>query len=204
MFQIIADGKLYLGHICSSIDNQSSYNIARIILIFAAFEREYNNAFSSKPIRSKKYLDVKAEVLSLLDNFEGTCPTKKSRKYIKGFKKMIDNSDNSLSERIKNAINTNIEIVRIFLNRKYQADVEETIDNIAERMSIMRNDIAHGNLDLKIEAIHLSDLAILEILIYVLTLNSLNISITSIQKAICKLFGYNIYIADKPKDENIV
>jgi len=92
----------------------------------------------------------------------------------------------------------------MFLDRKYQGDVEETIENIAERMSIMRNDIAHGNLDLKIEAIHLSDLGILEILIYVLTLNSLNISVTSIQKAICKLFGYNIYIPDNPKDENIV
>lgn len=200
IFQLISDGKLYLDHICNCVDDKRSYNIARIILIFAAFEREYNS-FDSKPVRSKEYLSVKANVLDFLNKEKETAKekglNKKSRKYIDGYIKMINKSDNSLSACIKNAINKNIGIVRIFLQRNYNNDNEVIIDSIAERMKDMRNNIAHGNLDLKIEAVHISDLAILEILIYVMALSSLNITETSIQKSICKLFGYNMCIPNK-------
>lgn len=194
IFQAIADGKVYLNHICTCIDNKNSYNVARIILIFAAFEREYNNVFSSQAVRSKEYLELKADVLTYLDNLIKTCPNGKSRKYVTGFKRIIDKSDNSLSERIKNAINNNKEIVSMFLIKNYQVDDKKIIDDIAQRMNSMRNNIAHGNLDLEIQPIHISDFAVLEILIYVMRLNSLSISVKSIQKSICKLFGYNIYI----------
>ncbi|MBU3073870.1 hypothetical protein [Clostridium estertheticum] len=204
ILQAIAEGKVYLEHLCTCIDDKSSYNVANIILLFAAFEREYNNIFSSRPIRSKEYLDLKADVLELLENHKKECKNRKLRKYISGFKKIINNSDNSLSERIKNAITDNINIMEMFLHENYQTVNKELIDDISLRMNSMRNDIAHGNLDLKIEPIHISDFGILKILIYVMRLNSMDISVKSIQKGICKLFGYNIYIPDEPKDIHAV
>lgn len=197
IFQAIADGKVYLAHLCNCIDDQKSYNVARIILIFAAFEREYNNFFPSKTIRSVQYLEVKEDVLSLLEDYKkNSCVNAKRRKYVEGFKKVINKSDSSLCERIKYSFNKYKDIMMPFLSYLYSNSDEDVTDKISERMNIMRNNIAHGNLDVNIEPIHILDFEMLEILIYVFRLNSLNLSQISIKKSICSLFGYNIYIPD--------
>lgn len=195
IFQSIADGEVYLNHLCNSIDSKNSYNIARVILLFAAFEGEYKNFFSSKPVRSEKYFDVKEDVLDLINKFREKGLSSKSKNYVDSFIMAINYNDNILSSCIKNVIEKNLEIIKIFLIKDYKDYDKKLINEIAQRLSSMRNHIAHGNLDLKIEPINILDLKILESLIYIMRLSSLKISNESIQKGICKLIGYNIAIS---------
>ena len=55
-------------------------------------------------------------------------------------------------------------------------------------MGEFRNGIAHSRLDFHFEAIHLSDIKIIEELLYAVRLKSLRLQPTEIQKAINDLF----------------
>lgn len=196
IFQDIADGKVYLQHMCKNIDDKNSYNVSRMILIFAAFERVYNNSYSTKPIRSEEYLKVKSEVAELLEKYEVTCPNRKTRKYVQRYKQMIETNDSSLGDRIKQKTKENVNILDVFLKYHYSNVDDELFDSIAQRMNVFRNNIAHGNLDFSIEPIHLADIKMIEILIYVMQLKDNNLQTRSIKKCICELFGYRIHIED--------
>ena len=63
-------------------------------------------------------------------------------------------------------------------------------------MNQMRNDSAHGNIDVEFSEEHFGDFAILECLIYAMRLRAIGLDYLSIQRAICKLMNYNIYIPD--------
>lgn len=203
LFQSIADGEVYLSHICENINSRKSYDIARIILLFTAFEAEYENFFSSDTLRSPKYFEAQKEALDLLNNFKDKSNSR-SKSYIRSFINSITFNDVPLNLCIKNVIEKNKDLIEIFLNYNYRSCDKELINSIAERLSTMRNHIAHGNLTFKIEAIHIFDLKILEILIYIMRLSSLEISDESIQKGVCNLMGYNIAIQDSPKKEKKV
>jgi hypothetical protein len=68
------------------------------------------------------------------------------------------------------------------------------MSDIADRMKQMRNDAVHGNIDLQVDPINMSDFKIIEILLYVMRLNYIGVKPKNIQQMICNLFGYNIYI----------
>ena len=71
-----------------------------------------------------------------------------------------------------------------FIRRKYVNNYEEAVDGISERMGTVRNGIAHSRLDFKIDAIHLSDLRIVQEILYVIRLKNMHLSTKEIQKAI--------------------
>ena len=66
------------------------------------------------------------------------------------------------------------------------------MDHICNRMNKLRNDAVHGNLDLKLEPIHISDFRTLENLTYAMRLKHIGIEKLDIQKAIYDLKGYSI------------
>jgi hypothetical protein len=190
IFQEISSGKLYLSHLCKNITATYSYNTARIILLFAAFEREYNNFLSNIPNRSPQYLQVKQQAISVLDNIE--CVNSKSKKYVRRFKNLIEKDDTRLSDRIKYVLERHNDIIDIFIKYYYHSLDENLVDELSQRLNTMRNDIAHGNFGFQIEPIHISDLILLEILIYAIRLKALNIDSVAIKKAIQNLFGTHI------------
>lgn len=194
IFQSISNGEIYLDHLCDSIDSKNKYDIARIIILFTAFESEYERFFELIPVRSEQYFEIKEGAIKLLNEYKESCPNRRTRDYVESFKNAINYNDKTLGSCIKKAISENLEIIKVFLDREYKIHDKGTINNIAQRLSSMRNHIAHGNLNLNIEPINISDLKILESLIYIMRLNSLEISNESIQKGICNLIGYNIYI----------
>ena len=68
------------------------------------------------------------------------------------------------------------------------------IEEICDRMNTVRNGIAHSRLDLNLEAVHLSDLKIIEELLYAMRLQHLRVDTKSIQIGIKRLFGERISI----------
>ena len=85
-------------------------------------------------------------------------------------------------------------IMEPFIKSKYAGALDVTIEEICDRMNTVRNGIAHSRLDLNLEAIHLSDLKIIEELLYAMRFQYLHIDSRPIQIGIKKLFGENIAV----------
>lgn len=85
-------------------------------------------------------------------------------------------------------------IMEPFIKSKYDGALDATIEEVCDRMNTVRNGIAHSRLDLDLEAIHLSDLKIIEELLYAMRLQYLHIDSRLIRIGIKKLFGENIAV----------
>ena len=86
------------------------------------------------------------------------------------------------------------EIMEPFLEKWYVGDYAGNIFNLSARMGEFRNGIAHSRLDLRYEAIHLSDVRIVEELLYAMRLKKIGLQTSQIQKAISDLFVERIVV----------
>ena len=162
-------------------------------MILAEFEREYTNIFGQDYKRSREYQETKRELLDTMQVFieqrQG-----RSRRYARQFYHAIESHDVGFGERLKTAMAECRVVMEPFIRSRYDGALDVTIEEICDRMNTVRNGIAHSRLDLNLEAIHLSDLKIIEELLYAMRLQYLHIGSRSIQIGIKKLFGENIAV----------
>ena len=64
-------------------------------------------------------------------------------------------------------------------------------------MNTLRNDMAHGNLDIHIDHEHIIGFAIIEYVLYAMRLKHIGIENKDIQGAIAQLMGINISLDEK-------
>jgi hypothetical protein len=190
LFTAIKNNALGFQHLCDSIDKMRQFPASRIIMILAAFEREYRNIYGQDSGRSDEYLEVKSEIVSLIEDYHKTNQGKK-RKYAKQLKKYVENRDSSFEDHVKYALADCEVILKPFITRKYSGTYAEIIDGISFRMGEVRNGIAHSRLDMNFDAIHLADIRVIEELIYVIRLKNSYINDLECQKAVNQLFGEN-------------
>jgi len=177
-----------LRHICSSTDDQLNYPASRIIMIFAEFEREYRNIYGEESFRSDEYLTVKSEVVSLIDEYFRLQKGKK-RQYTKQISDYVKKRDNSFRDNLMYALRDNEDIMSPFVSKRYEGTYDVLVDAMSSRMGVVRNGIAHSHLDLQFDAVHLSDIKIIEELIYAMRLKKIGLSLKECQMAINKLFA---------------
>ena len=79
------------------------------------------------------------------------------------------------------------------LGKEYNTEVDEItpLENIASKMNTLRNDMAHGNLDIQLDKEHIFGFAIMETLLYAMRLKALGIKDRKIQEGIIQIMGYN-------------
>ena len=188
----IAEGKMYLDNLCPCIADTMSFGIHRIILNFVAFEREFENLYDVPIVRSKEYAEIKDLVLKFLEELRAS-NTGRKKEYVKSFIHVLKRTEIKYADRMKKAFSNCEEILLPFLRQDY-GDIytTEEMDHICNRMNKLRNDAVHGNLDLKLEPIHISDFRTLENLTYAMRLKHIGIEKLDIQKAIYDLKGYSI------------
>ena len=180
----------------SSIDETNSYCITRIIQNFVAFEREYRNLYKEEITRSKEYIEAKKDVLDCIEALKDNNSGKK-RGYIRKFARKIEKAENDFGDRMDKALRDCEQILLPFLKYHYKEYNSDMIEDISNRMNELRNDSAHGNIDLEIKPIHMSDFSVLEELLYTMCLRNMNIDIMNIRRAIKSLKNYNIIIDEK-------
>lgn len=185
----ISKGNISFRHVYEN-ESDSVIDSARILLNFTAFEAEFNSYYSSISIRSERFDISKSNAIKILEEAEKDITDKKSKKDFEEIIRFINKISTSMEQKIKHAIKDNMEIIEPFLKYQYRNNSEETVSNFASRMNRMRNDFAHGNLDFNIEPIHVSDIRILEILIYIIILRKMKLSKTIVRNSVSKLFGY--------------
>ena len=160
-------------------------------MILASFEKEFRNIYGTDYERSVEYKQIKEDIIEELEILRGT-NTGKSKKYIKEFIRYIEKTDSSYKDRLKAALENHKKIMAIFIKKFYQEDFKKAIGGISDRMGELRNNIAHNSLDVEYDAILLSDIQIIEILLYVMRLKNLGLSDELCKKAINNLFGLRL------------
>jgi hypothetical protein len=196
LFSAIAEDAIYLQNLCSSIQATHSFDTARIILNFVAFEREFRNLYNDDTVRSNEYDEIKNKILQHLEILKEK-NTGKKKKYVKSFINLLRKTENKYGDRMSKALSDCEEILLPFLRDNYKSYETKTIEEICSRMNKLRNDSAHGNIDLQIKCIHMADFVTLENLLYAMRLKSIGVELYDIQKSIKNLKNYNIHISEK-------
>lgn len=196
LLKAFLEGIIYIDHLPDNIDKTNKFGPDRMIFDFVAFEREYANLYPEKEIRSEKYLQAKKDALDMLDELINE-RSGKVKKYLTTFRKRIAADENSLADRILIVIKDCLPIMEPFLiyelGKEYNTKVDEItpLENIASKMNTLRNDMAHGNLDIQLDKEHMFGFEIIETLLYAMRLKAIGIEDRKIKEGIIKIMGYN-------------
>ena len=188
MYELIANGDIYFSHLCKNISSLSSYNIMRVSRIFAEFERTYKQVYGES-IRSKEYSDTKEEIANELNKIKENQIGQKKR-YYKQIIRGIEKSSIGLGQKVEYALKDCSTIMNKVINIYYQK--HEKIENISDRLGMLRNDIIHGEMQYKLKPIDLTDINMLEILIYVVIFKFIDLTDKNIQSCINDIFRMHI------------
>ena len=195
LFPPLAEDQIYLEHLCPSVAERRSWGINHIILMFVAFEREFRNLYDDTIVRSDMYVEVRAEVMKFLENLKENSHGKK-KKYIGEMERTLSKTENKYADRMEKALRDCEEILCPFLKYYYRDDQsDDLIEDICARMNQLRNDAAHGNIDLQIDPVHISDFAILESLIYAMRLKAIGVELEKIQTCLQTMKGTRMILA---------
>lgn len=190
------EGIIYIDHLPDNLDKVNKFGPDRMLFDFVAFEREYANLYPELDVRSDKYLEAKKNALEALDGLIEQ-KTGKVKKYLSTFRKRVAADENSLSDRLLSVIKDCETIMKPFLiyelRKGYNVPVDEItpLEDVASKMNTLRNDMAHGNLDIQFDKWHIFGFAIIETLLYAMRLKALGIDERKIQEGLIQVMGYN-------------
>ncbi len=197
LVQAFVAEEIYLNHLPDNKSEDRMFGPDRMIFDFVAFEREYQNLYPEKEIRSEEFIDAKKLVLDYINQLHKDV-TGKRKKYVASIGKSVSRIENSLGERIQYAINDCKDIMTPFLIYNFQRkEYKNDVENMCDRLNQLRNDCAHGNMAIAIEGTMLTDYNTLECLLYAMRLKALGVSTLKAQKAIARVMNINMYIPEE-------
>lgn len=188
LLQCFCDKVMYTNHYPV---NTASYSPDRIIFLLVGFEREFQNLNSEYSYRSEEYLKVKEKIKQYADELANSSPSKEA-KYAKEFSNSISKMGIGFGNKLRRAIKEHRSIMDCFLIDEYGKKYEEHLDEICARVNKLRNDMAHGNLDLRFDPKHIGDLKMVEQLLYAMRLKAIGVEERNIQNAINTIFKCNL------------
>ena len=187
LLRIMMRREIRLDHLCNSIEDTHCYSLSRNIMILAAFEGEFERIYGRDYGRSDSYKAVKQEVIDVLKKLE-EIKTGAEKRHMKSFIKFIEKRDSSYKSRVVHALHDCEAIMCSTVCQKYQGSFEDIINGIGERMNVLRNQIAHCNLEVLVEPAHLNDFKVIEKLIYAMRFKNLGLDDENSKQAITHLF----------------
>jgi len=189
----LAANQIYLRHIPKSRTEGKTITSEKYIMLTAGFEWQFASLYPTKNKKKNRvHIEQKKEILDFL-NEKIDNSTGKNKKYYKYHKKLIDNDDYSLHEKIELALLDFDEILNPFIVRLYKLNKVSTqkyvYKEIAERIRSNRNNVAHGNIIKDMDQYSILDFIVLEWLCHSMALREIGMQSKNIQKSINKLFN---------------
>lgn len=190
LMQIISTEQIGYEYLPCSMDDKNHYSVSRFILTLAAFERECRNIYGTDIGRSERFINVKMDIVRLAEEYRAK-QTGKSKEYAADLIKAIQNFDLGYWFNVQYALKDCRDIMEVFTVRKYGTSpkpYEKLAEEISRRVGELRNNLAHDKLDWSFEAIQISDIKVVEELLYATRLKQIGLERDKIQKAMKKLF----------------
>ena len=190
LIQIISTEQIGYEYLPCSVDDKNHYSVSRFILTLAAFERECRNIYGTDIGRSERFTKVKTDIVRLVEEYRAM-QTGKNKEYASDLIKAIRNFDLGYWFNVQYAMKDCHDIMETFTVRKYGTPpkpYDELAEEISHRVGELRNNLAHDKLDWSFEAIQISDIKVVEELLYAIRLKQLGVEQDKIQKVMKKLF----------------
>lgn len=199
LFQKISDDEIYTLHVPENHNEMKIITPARILLLTAAFEWEFDKLFNGQEIKSQKRVEAcdKAEkrIEALVNESQG-----EERKIYKFLKGMI--RCDKLEERIRVVCKQYDSLFGIFCKQMHMFAGEALDYNeMAERIAKIRNKLAHGMIDMEIDPHVFNDIICMPDIILTMQLIRLDVEKQKIKCILNRLFQHNIYLEEKDTDE---
>ena len=189
LYKLSADNKIYTTHICSNNHDRNLYTSVRILSIIIAFEHNFKVFYPDVEIQSSEFDIAKNEIINFINDQINESSGKLKKKY-KNIKNSIQKIDVSYGEYLKYALNDNYTILKEFIEKRYAVkNPKLIIYSCCNRVNEIRNQIAHGKLDLKYKPINSNDIYLIELLLYSMTLKYIGLDEKTIKEKIKYLFN---------------
>ena len=161
-------------------------------MITAAFEWEFRKLYPGGVKHSKKTIDAENHVIEQLTELKDQA-TGKERNIYKQLIRTVRND--SLQSEISQVGKDFADIITDFGKRLYHMNGEElNYNDMGLRLSMQRNDFAHGNLGKDFIGLAFLDLVFMERIIYAMQLKYYGVDDINIRKAINELFNCGLRI----------
>lgn len=182
----IASNTIYMRHLPETYDSSRHKDVARFVMITAAFEWEFRRLYPDGVRKSAATIKAEKIATETIDGLLTSSSGKLKNRY-KFLKGLI--GENSLQAEIIQIGKDFDDIVGIFGKQLYQINNEKLIySEMGRRLSKQRNNFAHGNLDKEFIGLSLLDLVFLEFILYAMQLKYYGVEDKNIQRAINDLF----------------
>lgn len=189
LYKLSVDNKIYTTHICRDNHERNLYTPDRILSIIIAFEHSFKIFYPNVKIQSNEFDNAKNEIINFINGQINESSGKLKDKY-KKIKNSVQKLDISYGERLKYALNDNYTILREFIGKRYGVkNPRLIISRCSNRVNLIRNQIAHGKLDLKYKPINSNDIYLIELLLYSMTLKYIGLDEKIIKEKIKCLFN---------------
>lgn len=188
----IASDTIYLRHLPDSYEAGRHIDAARFVMITAAFEWEFRRIFPEGVKKKANKIEAEKQASQILQGLidESSGELRSIYKYLQ---KNIGSSP--LSGKITFVGKNIANVINLFGKHLYDLNGEElNYSSMGERLSLQRNNFAHGNLDKEFVGLSLLDLVFLEIILYAMQLKYYGLEEIKIKKAINELFHKNFII----------
>lgn len=189
ILQAIIDEKIFIRHIPENEIKRNQVTPQSFIIVSSAFEWEFSQLFHDgvkhRDAKINQIEEIKKDLLQLSNNYN-----KQKKKIIDKILENIgkDNLESKLiytNEELK-------DVSEIFLQHLCGLNHIENKNKIFTNLQKLRNDFAHGNMEIDIDSDGFVGIIYLERLVYAMQLKRFGLDDNNIKKAINKLFGSNI------------
>lgn len=187
--QAIIDEKIFIRHIPENEIKRNQITPQIFVVISSAFEWEFSQLFPNgvkhRKTKINKIEEIKKDLLQLSSNYDKT-KSKIIEKIVENIGK--DNLESKLiytNKELKDASEAFLQHLCSLNHIKYK-------DKIFTNLQKLRNDFAHGNMDIDLDSDGFVGIIYLERLVYIMQLKRFGLDDKNIKKAINKLFGSNI------------
>ena len=190
LMQVISTEQIGYEYLPCSIDDKNHYSVSRFILTLAAFERECRNIYGTDIGRSERFTNVKMDIVRLTKEYRAK-QTGKRKEYAADLIKAIQNFDLGYWFNVQYVLKDCRDIMEAFTVRKYgipPKPFDELAEEISHRVGELRNNLAHDKLDWSFEAIQISDIKVVEELLYATRLKQIGLEKDKILEGIKNLF----------------
>lgn len=194
LYKMIMDDKIYMTHICHNYSERKKYSPSRMLGIMIAFERLFAWQYGKESIRSKEYIELLEKIkLYLEKGQEDICNGLSKKSNFKKILKRLNEVQVDYGSCIRHVIK-DISVCQKYIKNLYDMkNMNETINQISERVNKFRNDMAHGNMDIEISIEHTKDLKLIEIMVYIMILKYIGVTEEEIIKKLNWLFNIKTF-----------
>lgn len=183
MLEFVSKDIFYMEYFAHT-SQKHTYSYSRVSCISACFERYAKVLYESEFKRSKEYVDLRDSVIKLLEEEKSKAPTRRIKSYYDELEGKLAQESITYGNKVAKVINNNEGIIKHIIDKRIEGkDYKSKVNKLTTDLNNLRNDLAHANVDVRVNDLVMNEIEILEILLYIMAFRIAGINDESVIKS---------------------